>query len=353
LHESTGVVRAWHVLAGEMDAHGRMHAIRVDFAALAATQRPVILVIRIEGAVLPANAVASIQTLVHDWQRVLPVAGIEVDFDSGARRLGDYGVFLRTLHAAVGAQLPLSITLLPDWLDMPEFRQLLASVDHVILQLHGLPRTGAPLFDPSTAILWTRRMAHYAKPFRIALPNYGSRVTLDASGKVVAVESEMPIDPRDGDTQEVFAAPNQVAGFLAKLAMSPTPSLIGVVWFRLPLDGDVRTWTRRTWHSVIRREPLGTILSAQWRANRDPRTKSQLLLTNVGVIDAEFPESLDINLTCKNGSEQPFLLEPTVANGSSVFLRSRKGLLRAGNSIIAATADCTGNTQVATIRIHK
>lgn len=331
-----------------------MQAIRVNFAALAATRRPVILVVRVQGAALPANAVAPMLALIHDWQSALPVAGIEVDFDSGTRRLGDYSDFLRVLHAAIGPQLPLAITLLPDWLDMPEFPRLLASVDQVVLQLHSLPALGTALFDPAQALLWTQRMARYAKPFRLALPNYGSRVSLDARGKIVAVESEVPVDLPKGEIQEIFAAPQAVAGFLAALERKLPSTFLGVVWFRLPVDSDARVWSRNTWHSVIRRQVLEPQLRAQWNPGPHRGTGGQLLLINDGAIDAEFPENLVINRNCGRGSEQPYLLEPAApSSGSSVFARSRKGLLRAGSAMVAATAFCTGETQAATIRINR
>ena len=126
LTDSASVVHAWHVLGGELNAQGHMQTILVDFNALSSTQRPVVLVIRIKGAVLPANATEPMLSLIHDWQRALPLAGVEVDFDSGARRLGEYSDFLRDLRVAISLQLPLTITMLPDWMDRPEFPRLLA-----------------------------------------------------------------------------------------------------------------------------------------------------------------------------------------------------------------------------------
>ena len=227
-------------------------------------------------------------------------------------------------------------------------------MNQVVLQLHTLPRLGAALFDPAQALLWTQRMARYAKPFRVALPNYGSRISLDTRGKIVGVESEVPVDLLSGKIREVFAAPTQVGAFRSVMEKTPLPSVHGVVWFRLPLDSDARTWTRSTWHSVIRRQPLETQMHAQWNHGTVPGTRGQLLLTNDGGIDAEFPESLVVNLPCNNGTDGAYSLEPAMkGSGSSVFFRLRKGLLRAGTTMEAATAVCTPGVQTTIVRIDR
>jgi len=355
LNESASVVRAWHVLAGEFDSAGHLQPIAVDLGALELMHRPVILVLRIDGSVLPNYQLESdIISLLREWQRVIPVAGIEIDFDSAASGLNDYAVFLSRLRAAMAKQLPLTITLLPDWLDAPEFPKLLDSVDEVVLQLHALPRSGTQLFDPIRAKAWTQRMSHYAKPFRVALPNYGSRISSDAQGNILAVESEVPMQLPQGDIQELFVAPNAIADYLLALEKKPLPHLLGVVWFRLPLDTDSRVWSRSTWHAVIRQQALHPVLQAQWQASKSPGAPGQLRLTNRGEIDATFPERLVTNLDCRNSSEQPYVLEPAASGGvASIFVRSRKGLLRAGQTLIVASAHCSHPGLSALIQISE
>jgi hypothetical protein len=354
LNESAGEVRAWHVLAGEFDSAGHLQPIAVDLGALELTHRPVILVLRINGPVLPKYQLESdIISLVREWQRVIPVAGIEIDFDSGASGLDDYAVFLSRLRAAMAQQLPLSITLLPDWLDAAEFPKLLDSVDEVVLQLHALPRWGTQLFDPIRAKAWAQRMSHYAKPFRVGLPNYGSRVSVDAQGKILAVESEVPMQLPQGNIQEVFVAPELVADYLLALEKNPLPNLLGVVWFRLPLGSDSRVWSRSTWHAVMRHQALQPVWQAHWQASNSPGAPGQLRLTNQGKTDAVFPEKLVTNLDCHNSSEQPYVLESSATGGvASIFVRSRKGLLRAGQTLLVASAHCSHPGLNALIRIE-
>lgn len=352
LADSAKHVRAWHVLAGEIDAKGRLQMIRVDFAALATTGRPVIPVVRIEGALPGRRGITEVAALIRHWQMMGTLAGVEIDHDSGARQLSAYAAFLTDLRAAIDPQLPLSITLLPDWLDAPELSALLSRVDDAVLQLHGLPAFGHSVFDPARARLWTQRMQSLGKPFRVALPNYGSRITTDEQGRIIAVESEMPIAAPEGQTREVFASPPQLASFLDLIERSRPHTLYGIVWFRLPVDSDLRTWSRNTWHALIGHRNLHSQLHAEWRPYRGKRRHGEFVLSNRGEIDAEYPERLVADIACRSPASSPYFLEMNAADNGTLLVRARKGLLRAGATITVASAICDRNTRNLTVRIE-
>lgn len=349
LLESAASIGAWHVLAGEIDVHGRMQEVQVDFAALAASGRPAIPVIRIASAALPTQEVAPIAALLGRWQAARPVSGIEIDHDSAARRLGDYARFLERLRAAIASPIRLSVTLLPDWLDSPDIRPLLEVADELVLQLHGLPKTGNHLFEPLQARQWVRRMAKSGKPFRIALPNYGSRLARDENGRILGVESEAPVALPAGEARELFVSPARVAAFLRTLEQAPPPRLLGVVWFRLPVAGDVRVWSRATWHAVMRQQALRPQLLAEWRPAAGQKGRGDVWLTNTGEHDGEWPAQLHADQPCRSRASYPYTHE--VDASGSVLVRSGQGLLRAGEQLRLASLECAGRALAVTLRI--
>ena len=77
------------------------------------------------------------------------------------------------------------------------------------------------------------------RPFRVALPAYGSALVVDAQGNRVGVESEAGL-PQAGARLEVFADPTGVAGLVRELGHDTPPHFSGFVWFRMPLSGDRR-----------------------------------------------------------------------------------------------------------------
>lgn len=353
LRDSADIVRAWHILAAEVDAGGRLQRIGVDLAAVAASGRPAIPVVRVEAAVatLDARAIADeIARLRQSWQASdIPVIGVEIDHDCGSRQLAAYGRFLETLRPALAGNQTLSITLLPDWLDDPDFGKLLPAVDETVLQLHSLRNPSGQLFDPAGAQAWTSALARRTdKRFRVALPDYGSRVLADDRGRIAAVESEMPIDrPRD-EGREMFAAPPIVAAFLHRQEKNRPHGLAGIAWFRLPVAGDLRAWTRSTWRAVITGRELPIRLETELEGNGSART---LLLINSGEMDTDLPAALVVDPRCRGigSASSNFILEQR--GPESVFLRSRNRLFRAGSRLAVGRLHCPNG--MGTVHIEK
>jgi hypothetical protein len=141
------------VLALQAFPNDGWHRAQIDAPLLKHDGRPLIAVVRLDGqlkALDQQQVSAQILQMLADWQaQGLTVSGVEIDHDAGNARLLAYSEFLVHLRGALPANLPLSITALPAWLDSSQLPALLASVDSSVLQVHAVsdPRRG--LFDPS------------------------------------------------------------------------------------------------------------------------------------------------------------------------------------------------------------
>lgn len=218
-----------HVLAAELDGGGDLTVMRLDAAALAASHRPITLVVRMSGS-RPLEGV-SLASVLEAGERLrgagVNVAGLEIDHDCATARLPAYAAWL-TAHRPA-APLRFSITALPTWAESPALAQVAAAVDDLVVQVHAVR---APMiFDANEA--WAD-LAGFARavrttPMRVALPTYSAVVRGD----------EIGVDPDD------------VARFVRRLEARPIAGVGGVVWFRLPVAGDEQTWTAATFARVV------------------------------------------------------------------------------------------------------
>ncbi|MGO4703322.1 DUF3142 domain-containing protein [Dyella sp. 2RAB6] len=299
LTQSADAIRVWRVLAAQTDARGQLQPVTIDRTALAATHRPVVLVIRIDGQLPQWDADALLaQTLAlrNAWSGV-PLAGIEIDHDCGTARLPAYADFLARLKRALGTT-PLSITALPAWLASDQLEDVTGQVDEVVLQVHAVQSPRAGLFDPALARSWIDRFAARAgKPFRVALPTYGSRVAWDDNGRVVAIESETPLLAGGTEASELVAAPAEVAKLLAGLRDDPPKGLAGIVWFRLPTTQDARAWSLPTWRAVMAGAPLKATLAVFFQPGAVAGA-ADIVLRNDGEVDARLPSRIDLPAAC-------------------------------------------------------
>jgi len=273
---------------------GWIHA-RLDKPLLRSDGRPVIAVVRLDGQ-LPSLDIPSIgQTitqLVSDWQAAgVNLQGVEIDHDCASSRLPQYQALLQQLRAALPANLTLSITALPAWLNSPALPALLQSVDSSVLQVHAVsdPKTG--LFSPRQALQWAEAYGEKTnKPFYLALPAYGVALLENPDGGTPWVESEVRL-PRAGKRRELMADPQQIASLLKDLNHQPPAHLQGLLWFRLPLPNDRRAWPLTTLQAVIDNQPLRSDLRLSL-AQQGPL--GELHLINHGNLSAALPRQLQI-----------------------------------------------------------
>ena len=301
MHDGAADIRQWRVLAAQTDRAGRLQMFHPDISALVSSGKPVVLVVRIDGQLIQWNeALLLTDTLAlwKSWQgHGIHLAGLEIDHDCGTARLPAYAHYLAALRSALPG-LTLSITALPAWLHSPDLAAVLAQVDESVLQVHAVRNPRAGLFDGALAMRWVDDYAQRGdKPFRIALPTYGSRVSWDAQGHLVSVRSEAGVLDAGDDSRELLATPQEIADFLGRLQRDPPAHLAGIVWFRLPIASDDRAWSLPTWLAVMRQQPLHGEVTASARLGSTAGTLD-LALKNPGELDQPLPGAVVLPKSC-------------------------------------------------------
>ncbi|WP_416211152.1 DUF3142 domain-containing protein [Nitrospirillum sp. BR 11828] len=177
----------------------------------------------------------------------------------------------------------------------------MAVPDEVVLQVHAVAAPTDGLFNPAQAGRWVAAYARrFHTPFRVALPDYGARVSWDADDSLATVEGETPLLAGGAHANELMAKPMDVAAFLRDLRAQAPATLKGIAWFRLPTAEDRRAWSLATWAAVARGDvPVGH-LTAVTRPTTTPGL-STLVLVNEGAADAELPSGLDLPAGCPLG----------------------------------------------------
>lgn len=303
LQGSSDVASKWRVLVAYTTNTGELHEVPLDWDLLNTVGRPVMLVVRIEGQLTnwsPDVLVPAIGRIAAERKHNNLVVGIEIDHDAATRRLTDYEAFLVRLRGVLSG-LKLSITALPTWLNSSQLRSLLAQVDEAVLQVHAVrnPRDG--LFDPGLAAQWITDFASQTyKPFFVALPAYGTRVSWSEEGSIVGVESEEPLLASGPVTKELTASPLDVAELIGFLRDRGVANLTGFVWFRLPTSLDQRAWSLATWRSVVRGEASRPNIQVTLRPS-EIAGASQILLRNLGPMDGPVPDTIPLPDGCTSG----------------------------------------------------
>lgn len=255
-------------------------------------------VVRIDGSRLLTDSDWLIGR-VKGWLDSQPAGrwtGLEIDYDCPNRQLPVYARFLRSLRAVLPSGMTLSVTALPAWIRESSLRDVLKQTDHSVLQVHSVLDPHRGLFDATLAAKWIAAYSTESPgPFEVALPDYGSKVSWDDRGRVVAVTSEGPEIWLPGSV-ELDVDPHEVAAFLAPLVHSHPGNLTGIVWFRLPLESDRRIWSIRTLASVIAGGPL----TSQFAVNveRDGQGAYHLVLDNIGTVDTDLPHVVHVDRNC-------------------------------------------------------
>ncbi len=326
----------WHVLAAEWPADGPPVLTDADWPLLLAHGHAAVPVIRIEGRIdgpriaLLANGIRGVLAA-----HAMPNAVLEIDHDAATSRLADYTGFLHAMRAVLPSGTRLWITALPSWIAAPGFPALAEAVDRLVLQVHAIddPRLG--LFSAPRALGFVRALTRRTRtPCEVALPAYGARVSDRSRG--LSVSSEQPAsDARPG--LEIAADPVEVARFVAELERDPPDRLVGLVWFRLPVQGDVRAWGMSTLLHVARGSaPDGRAVVATRPVT--PHGARQIVVSNAGGDDVALPRQIALPQDClaADGLGQ-YVLEP-----GRLSLRGA-GLLGGGASVLAGWMRCSGD----------
>ncbi|WP_236196268.1 DUF3142 domain-containing protein [Pseudomonas glycinae] len=345
LNDSRNDFSTLRVLALQAFPNAGWSRARIDTALLKHDARPLIAVIRLDGqlkALDPQAVTAQILQVLADWQgQGLTLSGVEIDHDAGSARLSAYTEFLTHLRDALPANLRLSITALPAWLDSPQLPALLATVDSSVLQVHAVsdPRRG--LFDPEQARRWAKAWGRVTdKPFYLALPAYGVALLPDVDGAPV-VESEVPLE-RGGQRRELLADPQQLGRLAIELREDRPAHLAGLIWFRLPLANDRRAWSLSTLRAVARGDALSSQLGLTFT---NQNGLQDIALRNVGNLDSAWPARITLKARGCEGADAlaGYALQQTA--DLLTFTRLRDGRLPAGGQRAIGWARCANIDQ--------
>lgn len=338
-------VRAWRVLWAQVRGDGTVRPVQVDAAALQASGRPVVVVVRIEGQLEQFDAATlqrqALDALGRARASGLLVVGLEIDHDCATAKLPRYTLFLQGLRQVMGGHAALAITALPAWLSSADLPALLTLVDHAVLQVHAVQNPSLGLFDRARAVRWAQAFNTLSPvPFRVALPTYGSRVHFDSLGNYTAVESEAPSLKGPASGTELIVSPQDVAAFLADPALAHLDKLEGFAWFRLPTADDQRAWHANTWRALLTGAPLHAQADLQAVPSAQPQL-FDLFLRNTGSTDLPWPTQIDLPRYCTelDGSQGYVAVPPAV--GGPRLKNTQARLLAPQRSVHIGWAHCT------------
>ncbi|WP_459772928.1 DUF3142 domain-containing protein [Asaia astilbis] len=343
IDQSMETVRSWHVLAAERDQNGAWHQAHLDAARDALRGHDVVAVFRLSGRTSTLNAsevLNRIRETLSAWhEEGIEIREIEIDHDCPTSRLSAYAGFLDQIRHGLDPRYRLALTALPAWLGSPDLPRLLSMTDEAVLQLHAVLNPIAGLFDITQAFNAARRFGQIApRPWRIALPSYGSRVVWAPDGRIAVVESEAPQGVADEAGQELVAEPVRVAAFMNRVEADPPQRLIGWIWFRLPVATDRRAWSLSSWLAVMRHDALKESVTPMTRPVSQGLV--HIVARNTGTIDAMMPLVIHVESTCRGiGAQMPYRLEYDT-QGAAVLVRARKALLPVGQEIVAGWLSC-------------
>jgi hypothetical protein len=288
LERAAPVVAGFDVLIGEIEMKdGAVHTAvaQTDYTALAHAGRPVGLGLRIATYSGPFNPqskplVAAMETLRTALAQAraakVRVSELQIDFDCPSAHLAGYAIWAHTLRSAF-PHTPIAITALPDWLKQRDFALLAREAGRFVLQVHSVPnKRGTPpvLCDTTSARRAVVLAGRLGLPFRVALPTYSCDLRTDAAGHVIGVRAEdSPASPASGHVL-LRANATELTALVHDWEFSRPASLVGLIWYRLPIESDQLNWRWPTLAAII--------------AGRTPQPQGKLLFqrSELGVEDA-------------------------------------------------------------------
>lgn len=276
----------------------RVVHVAIEYEALRASSQPVGLALRVGPYAGPFDAGADVTELVvglaGDLVKEAKAAGVnvkelQIDFDCAESKLDGYRLWVQAARRKV-APVPVTITVLPSWLNSGHLRDLVRAADGFVLQVHSLERpegmaSPLTLCDPSAARSAVEKAARLGVPFRVAMPTYGYLVAFDASGKFVGVSAEGPAPawPADVQIRTVRADPAAMAELVRSWTADRPATMTGIIWYRLPVSEDTLNWRWATLSLVMDGQAPRADLRAQ-TTRQDGLVEVHLV--NTGTADA-------------------------------------------------------------------
>jgi hypothetical protein len=280
---------------------GQPHVDRVslDYEAMRDTKLPCGVALRIGSYPGPFAADDAAARLLADVAgslikeasaHGLTLSELQIDFDCASAKLGGYRVWVEMLRRAC-APIPVTITVLPSWMDAPGFVDLARTAGGYVLQVHSVDRPAsadAPmtLCDPAKARQWVRQADRVGVPFRVALPTYGYVAAFGPKGKLIGLSAEGPSTswPAGAILRELHANPTEIGELVRVWTDNRPKNLRGLIWYRLPVDQDTLNWRWLTLLEVMAgRSPKPDPVV---QVNRTSAALYEVVLVNRGLADA-------------------------------------------------------------------
>ena len=219
----------------------------------------------------------------------------QFDFDCAQKNLDAYRTWLSILRPIVHP-LRFVITVLPAWLDDPNFLPLVRETDGYVLQVHSVPisaRGSATLCDLKLARRWIARAGKLRMPFSVALPTYRCAAGYTPDGKLlsVAMDSVQPSWPPGTRILEFGADADDIAALVHELQKARPPQLRELIWYRVPIATDTRNWRWPTLAAVM----AGQTPKHQLNVQQEGANPIDLSIVNAGEAD----EQLSLHVTAK------------------------------------------------------
>jgi hypothetical protein len=199
------------------------------------------------------------------------VRELQIDFDCAETKLEGYAAWVSVIRRQV-SPTRVVITALPAWLNRSAFQTLIRAADEYVLQVHSLAPPNRPdaaftLCDPELARQAVAQAGRFGLPFRVALPTYGYLMAFDANGKFAGLSAEGPLKNWQPGVQlrEVRSDAAALARLVRGWSLERPELLRGIIWYRMPVEGDVLNWSWSTLSRVMKGEEPRADLRATLR----------------------------------------------------------------------------------------
>lgn len=230
----------------------------------------------------------------------ITLSEIQIDYDCPESKIKDYPVLVSALRQAA-KPVRLALTVLPTWLFWRhEFRTLVEAADGYVLQVHSLkpPEFAGDgdilLTEPQAAVGVVKQAASYGLPFRVALPTYNYQAAYNARGHLVGLIAEGPLVSFAPGTrvQNAISDPVALAGLVSGWTRERPKELTGLIWYRLPVEGDRRNWTLPTLRAAMAgRAPKSDVQAV---VRKPEPGLAEVDVTNLGEADAPRPSPVRV-----------------------------------------------------------
>jgi hypothetical protein len=245
----------------------------------------------------PARVIIAVTKQLLDDARAhdVKIEEFQFDFDCAQKNLANYHAWLSLLRPVVHP-IRFVMTVLPAWLDQPEFLSLVRETDGYVLQVHSVPISAgvsAALCDSKLAREWVARAGKLGMPFSVALPTYRCTAGYAPNGKLlsVAMDSVQPSWPPGTRILEFGADADKIAALVHEWQESRPLQLRELIWYRVPIATDTRNWRWPTLAAVM----AGRSPRHQLSVRQEGTNPIDLSIVNAGEAD----EQLRLNVTAK------------------------------------------------------